>query len=60
MNKTFIRLEDRIKLLEKNYIDPDTARKVGTLKQQFKIQREKRKNLLETIKNSIDENNESN
>lgn len=38
--------EDLIQKLEQSYLDPDTARKIGTVKQQFRIQKDRRKQLL--------------
>ena len=35
--------------MEKGYLDPDTARKLGTVKQQFKIQKDRRKQLLQSV-----------
>ena len=28
--------------MEQSYLDPDTARKIGTVKQQFRIQKDRR------------------
>lgn len=36
--------------MERNYLDPDTARKIGVVKQQFKIQKERRAQLNESVK----------
>jgi hypothetical protein len=35
--------------MEGSYLDPDTARKIGTAKQQFRIQKDRRKQLLKSI-----------
>jgi hypothetical protein len=35
--------------LEGSYLDPDTARKIGTVKQQFRIQKDRRKQLLQSV-----------
>lgn len=35
--------------MEGSYLDPDTARKIGTAKQQFRIQKDRRKQLLQNI-----------
>jgi len=42
MNK----IDELIDKLEQSYLDPDTARKIGTVKQQFRIQKDRRKQLL--------------
>jgi len=39
-------IQDLIQKLEQSYLDPDTARKIGTAKQQFRIQRDRRNQLL--------------
>ena len=44
-------IESFIVKLEQSYLDPDTARKIGNAKQQFRIQKDRRKQLL----NSVDE-----
>lgn len=40
------KIEDLVNKLEQSYLDPDTARKIGTVKQQFRIQKDRRKQLL--------------
>lgn len=35
--------------MEENYLDPDTSRKIGVLKQQFRIQQERRSKLISEI-----------
>lgn len=35
--------------MEKNYLDPDTARKIGVVKQQFRIQKDRRTQLMESV-----------
>lgn len=35
--------------MERNYLDPDTARKIGVVKQQFKIQKDRRAQLNESV-----------
>jgi hypothetical protein len=44
-------IESFIVKLEQSYLDPDTARKIGNAKQQFRIQKDRRKQLV----NSVDE-----
>jgi hypothetical protein len=46
MEQTVAKIEGLIQKLEQSYLDPDTARKIGTAKQQFRIQRDRRKQLL--------------
>ncbi len=41
-------IEALIQKLEQSYLDPDTARKIGTAKQQFRIQRDRRNQLLQS------------
>lgn len=40
------KIDELIEKLEQSYLDPDTARKIGTVKQQFRIQKDRRKQLL--------------
>jgi hypothetical protein len=40
------KVEDLIAKMEKNYLDPDTARKIGVVKQQFHIQKDRRHQLI--------------
>lgn len=35
--------------MEKNYLDPDTARKIGVVKQQLRIQKDRRTQLSESV-----------
>lgn len=35
--------------MESAYLDPDTSRKIGSIKQQLRIQKERRQQLLDTI-----------
>ena len=35
--------------LQKNYLEPDTARKIGTIQQQFRIQQDRRKQILASL-----------
>lgn len=42
-------IEKLIQQLQQSYLDPDTARKIGTAKQQFRIQRDRRKQLLQSM-----------
>lgn len=46
MEQTIAKIEALVQKLEQSYLDPDTARKIGTAKQQFRIQRDRRKQLL--------------
>ena len=38
--------------MEKSYLDPDTARKIGTVKQQLRIQKDRRSQLTTAIQES--------
>ncbi len=49
------KLDDILGKLEQNYLDPDTARKMGTVKQQYKIQKDRREHIMR----SLDENLET-
>lgn len=43
-------MDENMKKLEKNYLDPDSARKVGTLKQQYALNKNKRDKLTNNIR----------
>lgn len=43
------KLEETLSKLEQSYLDPDTARKIGTVKQQYKIQKDRRSHLLQSL-----------
>lgn len=45
----FEKVEQLIQKMEKNYLDPDTARKIGVVKQQLRIQRDRRVQLIENV-----------
>lgn len=38
----FSKVDEMIQKMEKSYLDPDTARKIGVVKQQLRIQRDRR------------------
>lgn len=40
------KLDTVLKKLEQSYLDPDTARKIGTVKQQYKIQKDRRAHII--------------
>lgn len=46
------KLDEILEKLEQSYLDPDTARKIGTVKQQYKIQKDRREHII----GSLDEN----
>jgi hypothetical protein len=49
----FIKIEKLIVKLEENYLDPDTARKIGNTKQQFRMQKERRVHLIEAANSAL-------
>ena len=46
MNDLLVKVDQLIAKMEKNYLDPDTARKIGVVKQQLRIQKDRRTQLL--------------
>ena len=42
-------IKNLIDKMEENYLDPDTSRKIGSLKQQFRIQEDRRAQLMATV-----------
>jgi len=43
------KLDQIIQKLEQSYLDPDTARKIGTAKQQYRIQKDRRRQLIQSV-----------
>lgn len=46
MNDLLVKVDALIAKMEKSYLDPDTARKIGVVKQQLRIQKDRRIQLL--------------
>lgn len=49
VDELFGKVEELMGKMEKNYLDPDTARKIGVVKQQLRIQRDRRQQLLDSV-----------
>lgn len=45
----YLRVEGLIGKMEKSYLDPETARKIGNVKQQLRNQKDRRNQLLEQL-----------
>ena len=45
-------IEQLINTMEQTYLDPDTARKIGAAKQQFRIQKDRRARLVQSVSQS--------
>lgn len=43
------KLDGILERLEQSYLDPDTARKIGTVKQQYKIQKDRRVHIQKSL-----------
>ena len=52
-NHTADKVADIVQKMEKHYLDPDTSRKIGVLKQQLRIQQERRVQLLSSLSEII-------
>ena len=49
LNALYEKSEEYIEKMEQSYLDPDTARKIGTVKQQLRIQKDRRNQIGKTI-----------
>lgn len=49
IDEIMLKLDRIIQKLEQSYLDPDTARKIGTAKQQYRIQKDRRKHLIQSV-----------
>lgn len=43
------KLDSVLQKLQQSYLDPDTARKIGTVKQQYKIQKDRRAHIMREL-----------
>lgn len=49
MSHLYDKINELIEKMEQSYLDPDTARKIGTVKQQFRIQKDRRNQISKSI-----------